>query len=43
MFMLVWFDGVFGVAGRDGKAVHLHLGNEKQLDSELVFVNLPYF
>ena len=42
-FVLVWFGGVFGVTVRGGSAIHLHLRNEKQLDSELVFVNLPYF
>ena len=42
-FVLDWFGGVFGVTVRGGSAIHLHLRNEKQLDSELVFVNLPYF
>ena len=42
-FVLVWFGGVFGVAIRGGSAVHLHLRNKKQLDSELVFIDLPYF
>ena len=42
-FVLDWFGGVFGVTVRGDSAIHLHLRNEKQLDSELVFVNLPYF